>query len=143
MASTGEEASMDGDGDRDDTGRMPPTGLRSAVDQLVEHARRLAESVRDAGSAAVGAAPPLPAAAGDVLQSLRAMLDSAPSPTAAVDVLAEEVRAKRALVRAMQEQLASFDTQLELFERSLVPLQEWGRQWSRLQSAVSAPLRRG
>jgi hypothetical protein len=82
------------------------------------------------------------AAAAEVLHSLGAALHAVPAPTAAVEIVAEEVRAKRALVHGLQEQLEAFDHELEVLERSLVPLLEWGRQWDRLQSALAAPLRR-
>jgi ABC-type transporter Mla subunit MlaD len=113
-----------------------------AVELLVEQLRRLAGQVGDVGTAAVGELPAVRSTAADALHSLGTVLHAAPAPTAAVEMLAEEIGAKRALVRALQEQLEAFDRELALLERSLVPLQEWGRQWDRLQSAVLAPLRR-
>ncbi|HWH28071.1 MAG TPA: hypothetical protein VNU26_03755, partial [Mycobacteriales bacterium] len=82
------------------------------------------------------------AAAGDVLASLRSLVEQVPPPAAAIDLFLEEVKAKRALVQALQAQLASFESQLEVMERSLEPLQAWGRQWSAVQDGIADVLRR-
>ena len=122
-----------------DESEQPPSVLRAAADELFDRVRALSEVMRSAGGTALGA----PLAAGDVLSSLRSVVEQAPPPTVALDLLLEEVRAKRSLVQAMQVQLASFDSQLEVLERSLHPLHEWGKQWSRLQATLGASLRPG
>jgi hypothetical protein len=120
----------------------PPGLLRGATEELLERLRTLADLTRSAGSSTFGALPgPLPGAAGDVLSSLRRLVEQAPPPTAAIDLFLEEVKAKRALVQAMQVQLASFDSQLEVMERTLEPLHAWGRQWSALQEGMMDALR--
>jgi len=117
--------------------------LQAATDELLERLRTLGDLTRSVGSTTLGAVPgPLPRAAADVLGSIRSLVDQVPPPTAVVDVFAEEVKAKRALVQAMQVQLASFDKQLELLEQSLGPLQAWGRQWAAVQHGVADVLHR-
>jgi hypothetical protein len=115
--------------------------LQAATDELLDRLRTLGDLTRSVGSTTLGAVPgPLPRAAADVLGSIRSLVDQVPPPTAVVDVFAEEVKAKRALVQAMQVQLASFDKQLELLEQSLGPLQVWGRQWAAVQDGVAEVL---
>ena len=112
------------------------------TEELLERVQALAEALRRTATAAVGELPgPLPGAAGDLLASFRTTLSAVPAPTAPLELLAQELTAKRALVQAMQQQLASFDAQLEVLEQALVPLQEWSRQWERVQDAVLDPLR--
>jgi hypothetical protein len=116
--------------------------LRLATEELLERLRTLADLTRSAGSSTLGALPgPLPGAAGDVLSSLRRLAEQAPPPTAAIDLFLEEIKAKRALVQALQVQLASFDSQLDVMQRSLEPLQAWGRQWSAVQEGLLDALR--
>lgn len=126
-----------------DESDQPQSMLRAAADELFDRVRTLSDVMRSAGGTALGAVgnAPLPLAAADVLSSLRSVVEQAPPPTAALDLMLEEIRAKRALVKAMQVQLASFESQLEVLERSLQPLHEWGKQWSRLQATLGASLR--
>ena len=115
--------------------------LRSAADELLERLGTLADLTRTAGSTTLGALPgPVQGAATDVLASLRGLVEQVPPPTAAVELFLEEVKAKRALVQAMQVQLESFDSQLEVMERSLAPLQAWGRHWSAVQGGLAEAL---
>ncbi|MCW2715827.1 MAG: hypothetical protein JWN88_2874, partial [Frankiales bacterium] len=50
----------------------------------------------------------LSSATSDVFGSVRDLVMQVPTPTVPVDLLIEEIRAKRALVEAMQVQMASF-----------------------------------
>ena len=119
--------------------------LRAAGEELRDRLAALADVARRAGATTLGALPgPLPRAAADVLSSVRDLLEQVPPPTAAVELFLEEVKAKRALVQALQVQLASFDAQLEVMERSLAPLHAWGQQWSAVQGGLAdalAPVR--
>jgi hypothetical protein len=125
------------------TARGPAGLLRAASEEFFDRAAAFADAVRRAGSSAVGELPgPIPAAATELVHSMRTIVESVPAPTAPLDMLMEEIKAKRAIVRALQEQLASFETQLEVLERSLVPLHEWSRQWESAQNALLEPLRR-
>ena len=117
-------------------------GLLAAPQELFERMQTLTEAVVTTGTDAIGkVAGPLPGAASDMLTTLRTLIVEVPSPTAPLDLIVEEVKAKRAMVQAMIVQLESFDSQLEILERSLTPLQEWGAQWAALQSSVLEPLR--
>jgi len=117
--------------------------LRAASEELIDRLRALADLTRSTGAGSLGALPgPLPTVAGDVLASLRSLVEQVPPPAAAIDLFLEEVKAKRALVQALQAQLASFESQLEVMERSLEPLQAWGRQWSAVQDGIADVLRR-
>ena len=120
------------------------TGMvRAASEELLDRVQAFADAVRRLANDAVGELPaPLPAAAVELLRSVRAVVESVPAPTAPLDMMMEEIKAKRALVRALQEQLSSFDVQLEVLERSLVPMHEWSRQWENVQNALLEPLRR-
>lgn len=109
----------------------------TAADELLDRLKALGELTRSAGNSTLGALPnPVPRAAADVLSSLRGVVDQVPPPTAAVDLFLEEVKAKKALVQALQVQLASFENQLDVMERSLAPLQAWGRQWSSVHEVL-------
>ena len=115
--------------------------LRAAAEEVLERLGTLADLTRTASSSTLGALPgPVQGAATDVLSSLRGLVEQVPPPTAAVELFLEEVKAKRALVQAMQVQLASFDNQLELMERSLAPLHAWGRHWSAVQGGLAEAL---
>ncbi|MDP9436826.1 MAG: hypothetical protein M3P93_17215 [Actinomycetota bacterium] len=109
--------------------------IRSAVDELLERTTVVVDTLRRTGSGALGATP-LPGAVTGLLGSLRQVVEQAPAPTVQLDLFLQEVKAKRALVRALREQLDSFDAQLATLEASLAPLQVWGRQWERVRSTV-------
>ncbi len=118
----------------DDKNAGPAGAARAAGQDLLNHVRALADTVRSAGSAITS---PLPLRqVEDVLGSLRDLVDSAPAPAAALEVLVAEVTAKRALIGAMQEQLVAFDTELALLERALSPVHEWSKQWTKVQDAM-------
>lgn len=124
--------------DTQDTGRSRPSRgnpLRSAFDDLLDRTNAVTDLVRRTGSGALGATP-LPSAVTGLLGSLRQVVEQAPPPTVQLDLFLQEIKAKRALVRALQEQLESFDAQLATLEASLAPLQLWGRQWERVRSTV-------
>jgi len=73
------------------------------------------------------------------------MAEQRAAPTAHLDAFLQELRAKRALIGALQMQLTAFEQQMDMLEQALKPLQEWGRQWSTVQEAItetSAPRRR-
>ena len=67
---------------------------------------------------------------------MRRLADQMPPVTAELDVLVHEVHAKRLSIQALQAELAALDQQLEVLERSLVPVQAWSRQWNRLRRAL-------
>ena len=77
----------------------------------------------------------------------RLSLPALPSPPGAMSAaqlraVAQAVRAQRASMAAMRDQLEAFDQQLAVFERILEPLVEWSATWARLEEAVSDLVRR-
>ena len=78
--------------------------------------------------------------AGELFGQLRAMAERVPAPTAQLDTFLQEIQAKRALISALQLQLAAFEQQMVLLEQSLKPLQEWGHQWTGMQRLFTEPL---
>jgi hypothetical protein len=115
--------------------------LHSTVDVFLDRTRAVVDLVAGAGGAAVGRLPePVPAAVTRMLSSLRQLAEQAPPLTAELDVLIQEVHAKRKSIQALQAELAAMDRQLEVFERTLAPLEAWAHQWSRLQHALTESL---
>jgi hypothetical protein len=111
--------------------------LHSTVDVFLDRTRTLAELVTSAGGSALGKAPePVPAAVSRMLTSLRQLADLAPPLTSELDVLVQEVHAKRMSVQALQAELGALDRQLEVLERSLAPVEAWSRQWTRIRRAL-------
>jgi hypothetical protein len=125
---------------------LPPDRLSGrmgrAADDVLARLRALAQiAVASGDSSRESLAAALSSASSDVVGSVRDLVMQVPTPTVPVDLLIEEIRAKRALVEAMQVQMASFASQLEVLERSLAPLQSWGRQWSSVQDGIADLLR--
>jgi phage-related tail protein len=115
--------------------------LHSTVDVFLDRTRAVADLVAGAGGSAVDRLPePVPAAVNRMLSSLRQLAEQAPPLTAELDVLIQEVHAKRKSIQALQAELAALDKQLEVFERTLAPLETWTRQWSRIQHALTETL---
>jgi hypothetical protein len=79
-----------------------------------------------------------PAAAGSMRPPALPDLSGAPATAWArqVEAVLEDLAARRAQVRALQEQLAGFDEQLGGLEASLRPLLEWTRTWTELERAL-------
>lgn len=80
-------------------------------------------------------------AADRMMASVRSLAGQANAPTAQLDQLMAELAAKRALIGALQLQLSAFDQQLGTLEDSMRPLQEWARQWTGLQRALTDAFR--
>jgi hypothetical protein len=115
--------------------------LHSTVDVFLDRTRAVVDLVAGAGGTAVGRLPePVPAAVTRMLSSLRQLAEQAPPLTAELDVLIQEVHAKRKSIQALQAELGAMDRQLEVFERTLAPLEAWTHQWSRIQHALTESL---
>jgi hypothetical protein len=112
------------------------------MDEFLEGTRSVARLVGAVGSGALGAMPePLPATVTRMLGSLQQLIDQAPPITAELDILIQELHAKRLTVQALQAELSAFDAQLDVLERSLVPMGSWVHQWSRLSQSLTDTLR--
>lgn len=115
--------------------------LHSTVDVFLDRTRAVAELVAGAGGSALGRVPePIPTAVTRMLASLRQLAEQAPPLTGELDVLVDEVHAKRLSIQALQAELGALDRQLEVLERTLGPMQSWSRQWSRIQHALADTL---
>lgn len=115
--------------------------LQATIDVFLDRTRAVADLMANVGSGALGKVPePVPSTVTRMLASLRQLAEQAPPLTAELDVLVDEVHAKRLSIQALQAELAALDRQLEVLERSLGPLQDWGHQWQRLQRSLVATL---
>jgi uncharacterized protein (DUF3084 family) len=77
-----------------------------------------------------------------LLTALQQLAEQAPPLTAELDVLIQEVHAKRLSVQALQAELTAFDNQMEILERSLAPLQTWSQEWTRMRQSLTETLGR-
>ncbi|HZW43391.1 MAG TPA: hypothetical protein VFF32_03220 [Dermatophilaceae bacterium] len=115
--------------------------LQSAMEEFLEGIRSMANLVGSVGSGALGAMPqPLAATVTGMLRSLVRLIDHAPPITAELDVLVQELHAKRLTVQALQAELSAFDHQLDVLEKSLAPLESWVHQWARLRQSLTETL---
>ena len=73
----------------------------------------------------------------EVLGHMRSMVEHTPAPTAHLDTFLQELRAKRALIGALQLQLTAFEQQMDILEQALKPLHDWGQEWSTVQRAIT------
>jgi hypothetical protein len=86
-----------------------------------ELSRRLREAAQKVMAGWTGA-PPVPPATLSARQ---------------LQVVLDDLAAKRAQVQALQAQLGVFDEQLATLETSLGPLVEWTRTWAGVESAMA------
>ena len=115
--------------------------LHSTVDVFLDRTRAVAELVTGAGGSALGRVPePIPTAVTRMLASLRQLAEQAPPLTAELDVLVEEVHAKRLSIQALRAELDALDRQLAVLEKSLAPVEAWSRQWTRLRESLTETL---
>ena len=115
--------------------------LHTTVDVFLDRTRAVADLVAAAGGSALDRAPdPVPAAVARMLSSMRQLTELVPPLTGELDVLVEEVHAKRKSVQALQAELGALDRQLEVLERTLAPVEAWSRQWTRIRSSLAEPL---
>ena len=118
-----------------------PGLVHSTVDVFLDRTRAVAELVASAGSTAWGHVPePVPSAVTRMLVSLRQLAEQAPPLTGELEVLVDEVHAKRLSIQALQAELGALDRQLALLEKTLAPVQAWGHQWNRIQHALTESL---
>ena len=115
--------------------------LHTTVDVFLDRTRAVADLVASAGGSALDRAPdPVPAAVTRMLASMRQLTELVPPLTGELDVLVEEVHAKRKSVQALQAELGVLDRQLEVLERTLAPVEAWSRQWTRIRATLADPL---
>jgi len=115
--------------------------LQAAMEEFIQRTRSVASLVGSVGSDALAAMPePVPATVTRMLKSLQHLIDQAPPLTEEVSVLIEEIHAQRLTVQALQAEMAAFDHQLDVLEKSLAPLETWTHQWARLRQSLTETL---
>ena len=115
--------------------------VQSSIDVFLDRTRALTELMAKAATGALGVVPePVPSTVTRMLTSLRQLAEQAPPLTAELDILVQEVHAKRLSIQALRAELDALDRQLEVLERTLAPMQAWGRQWTRMQRALTESL---
>ena len=112
--------------------------LQSTFDLFLTSTRAVADLVATAGSAGARAVLPAPVneSVTRMLASLRTLLEQAPQITDELEVLMQELHAKRLSIQALQSELSVLDRQLEVLERTLAPVEVWNAQWNRMQHAL-------
>jgi hypothetical protein len=112
--------------------------LQSAVDVFLSSTRAVTDVLTQAGAAGTRAVVPDPVRGSltRMLGSMRTMAEQAPQLTDELDVLVNEVHAKRLSIQALQAELSVLDHQLEILEHTLGPVQAWSLQWNRVQHAL-------
>lgn len=115
--------------------------VQSTVDVFLDRTRAVADLMASAGSGALGLVPePVPSTVTRMLVSMRELAEQLPPVTAELEILVQEVHAKRVSIQALQAELAALDRQLEVLERSLVPVEAWSRQWNRMRATLTQVL---
>lgn len=112
--------------------------VQSAVDVFLDRTRAVVDLMASAGSGALGLVPePVPSTVTRMLVSMRELAEQLPPVTVELDILVQEVHAKRVSIQALQAELAALDRQLEVLERSLAPVEAWSRQWNRMRVSLT------
>jgi hypothetical protein len=112
--------------------------VQSTVDVFLDRTRAVVDLMASAGSGALGLVPePVPSTVSRMLVSMRELAEQLPPVTAELDILVQEVHAKRVSIQALQAELATLDRQLEVLERSLAPVEAWSRQWNRMRASLT------
>jgi hypothetical protein len=115
--------------------------VQSTIDVFLDRTRAVAELMASAGSGALGALPePVPGTVTRMLASMRQLAEQMPPVTAELEILVQEVHAKRLSIQALQAELSTLDRQLEVLERSLAPVEAWSRQWNRMRKSLAVTL---
>src|SRR5664279_805762 len=115
--------------------------LQAAMEEFIQRTRSVASLVGSVGSGALSAMPePVPATVTRMLKSLQQLIDQAPPLTEEISVLIEEIHAQRLTVQALQAEMAAFDHQLDVLEKSLAPLETWTHQWARMRQSLTENL---
>jgi hypothetical protein len=115
--------------------------LQAAMEEFIQRTRSVASLVGSVGSGALSAMPePVPATVTRMLKSLQQLIDQAPPLTEEISVLIEEIHAQRLTLQALQAEMAAFDHQLDVLEKSLAPLETWTHQWARLRQSLTETL---
>jgi hypothetical protein len=115
----------------------------ASTDELVKRARSVAEAVTGVGLGAVSTlSAPGRRPVVRLLKTLDQLLAQVPPIHQELDVIVAELHAQRLSVQSLRAQLDALDTQLELFARSLEPLQSWNQAWERVRDSLGQAVAR-
>jgi hypothetical protein len=107
--------------------------LRQMADQL-DMTKGFPAAAMPAGIPTMPAVPQLPG-----FGALPMLPPPGAMSEAQLTAMTSAVAAQRSSIEGLMSQLKAFDEQLEVFERVLVPLAEWSRNWADLERAVLPP----
>jgi len=115
------------------------TAFRTATQLFLDQLKQFTDMIQAAGTTSWTdtAGRPGTELAREVLEHMRSMVEYARAPTAHLDTFLQELRAKRALIGALQLQLTAFEQQMDILEQALKPLHDWGQEWSTVQRAIT------
>lgn len=113
--------------------------FRTATQLFLDQLKQFTDMIQAAGTTSWTdtAGRPGTELAREVLEHMRSMVEYARAPTAHLDTFLQELRAKRALIGALQLQLTAFEQQMDILEQALKPLHDWGQEWSTVQRAIT------
>jgi hypothetical protein len=115
----------------------PARAMRTAQEALLQAMTGMAKTAQATTASALGALGVPTAPVPDLEPVLRAILTQPTAPTAQLEKFLDDVATQREAVQTLQSQLAVFDQQLELLQRSLEPLRAWADQWTALQRTLT------
>ncbi|MGZ5398288.1 MAG: hypothetical protein ACXWEI_23390 [Mycobacterium sp.] len=113
--------------------------FRTATQLFLDRLKQFTDMIQAAGTTSWTdtAGRPGTELAREVLEQMRSMVEYAPAPIAHLDTFLQELRAKRALIGALQLQLTAFEQEMDILEQALKPLHDWGQEWSTVQRAIT------
>lgn len=112
--------------------------VASAVDRFLSSTQALVGQVAHVAGAGAQAVVPeaVLSSANQMLESMREAVESAPQVGEELEIVLQEIRAKRLTIQAITAELEVLDHQLDFLERSFAPLQAWSAQWSKVQQTL-------
>lgn len=112
--------------------------VHSATEVFLNSTRTVVGLVSQAGSAGAQALVPdqMLVPVTGMLSSMRRLFEQAPQIGDELEVLISELHAKRLTIQAVTAELSVLDAQLEILERTIVPVQTWSRQWNQIAHSL-------
>lgn len=111
--------------------------VQAAMQELLERTRAVTQLLSPVGAGAREAVPDLARSpVTPVLAARLRLLESVP-PVPDIDVLVQQVQAKRLTLAALQAELAAFDHQLQALEQAIAPGARWAHGWSQLAKSLT------
>ncbi len=142
----GDDGSESSGGSAATGGESAAAGASDAFSAMMDQLKAAAEYFTEMGTNALSAVPSaVSAAEGRIIPTmasipqLPAMPPMPGSLTAAqFEVAMATLKAQRASVSALKDQLTAFDNQLGVLEDLLSPMASWAKSWARAESSVTS-----